>query len=81
MAADAHELALLHLWIEVGRGEFGVGHAEELEKNGQHLAVGVVEGEEAPGDFLPRVIIRVPLGDAVEVRKTCRIGWRGTFLP
>jgi hypothetical protein len=69
LAQHAEELALLQIGVDVRHRMVGVGHAEELEQNRQHLAIAVVQREHMTGELLACAAVRVLLSDAVVMAK------------
>ena len=44
-----------------------IGNAEEIESQGENLALALVEKQRPSGDLFPRDLLRVPLGGTEEV--------------
>ena len=61
LAGEAEELALAGLGVEDGSLAAPVGHAEEVEEHGQHVAEGLVGEQQPAGDLLLRRLVAVAL--------------------
>ena len=73
------DLALAGCGVHGGRRAVRIGDAEEVEEDGQRVAVALVEEQQPPRDLLARGAVVVVVGDA-EVLTEGLEHWQDRFL-